>query len=139
MRIATIEIRVYFEDTDFSGVVYHANYLKYFERGRTEALRSTGLGHRDLFEDEDPRVFTVRSIDVSYNKPARMDDILRVETRLAELRGARMIFDQAIYVEEICLATAKVVVACMDPNGRPRRLPQAVMDRLNQYLADQTR
>ncbi|MEM6649700.1 MAG: tol-pal system-associated acyl-CoA thioesterase [Pseudomonadota bacterium] len=118
-----LEIRIYFEDTDFSGVVYHANYLKYFERGRTEALRTTGLNHHDLLEKEQ-LVFTLRHIDVTYHRPAKIDDVLTIKTIISEIRGARLIFSQKAYREKDLLAEAIVTVACMTLEGRPQRLPK---------------
>ncbi|MEM9988449.1 MAG: tol-pal system-associated acyl-CoA thioesterase [Pseudomonadota bacterium] len=118
-----LEIRIYFEDTDFSGIVYHANYLKYFERGRTEALRSTGLNHHDLLEKEQ-LVFTLRHIDVTYHRPAKIDDVVNIRTTISEIRGARLIFSQKAYRGEDLLAEAIVTVACMTLEGRPQRLPK---------------
>ena len=76
----TIDIRVYYEDTDFSGIVYHANYLKFFERGRTDALRQCGVTHTDLLSREAPLAFAVRKMGIDWVAPARIDDMLRVET-----------------------------------------------------------
>ena len=89
MDTTTIDVRVYYEDTDFSGVVYHANYLKYFERGRTEALRATGIGHADMLAADEPLAFTARRLGVEFFKPARIDDLLSVVSSVREARGAR--------------------------------------------------
>ncbi len=125
----TVTVRIYYEDTDFSGVVYHANYLKYFERGRTEALReATGLAHSTLFEADDPVAFTARNLEISYDRPARVDDLLTIETRVDEVRGARMVFAQRALRGDKVLATARVTIACMDPTGRPRRLPKKMLE-----------
>ncbi|MEM9420962.1 MAG: tol-pal system-associated acyl-CoA thioesterase [Pseudomonadota bacterium] len=125
----TIRVRIYYEDTDFSGVVYHANYLRYFERGRTEALReATGLGHGTLFDAKDPVAFTARQLEISYDRPARIDDLLTIETSVVDVRGARMVFAQRAIREGDVLASAKVTIACMDPKGRPRRLPKKMLD-----------
>lgn len=127
MHVWTLPIRIYYEDTDFSGVVYHANFLRFFERGRTEALReATGLCHGVLFDDDDPVAFTVRTLSIEYAKPARIDDLLTIQTRVDEMRGARMVFDQRAMRDDVLLAQAKVTIACMDPHGRPRRLPAAM-------------
>nr|WP_183819535.1 tol-pal system-associated acyl-CoA thioesterase [Parvularcula dongshanensis] len=119
-----MDARVYYEDTDFSGVVYHANYLRYFERGRTEAMRAAGGSHAAMLEAAEPLAFTVRDIEVRYLRPARVDDLLTIETTLAEMRGARMIFDQAVLRDGEVLATGRVTVACMTLGGKPRRIPQ---------------
>ena len=119
----TLPVRVYYEDTDFSGVVYHARYLHFFERGRTEAMRAAGGSHRAMFDAEEPLAFTVTDLSVRYRRPARVDEMLSVETTLAEMRGARLIFEQAVVREDQVLAEARVTVACMTLDGRPRRLP----------------
>lgn len=122
-----INVRVYFEDTDFTGVVYHANYLKFFERGRSEALRSAGFDHRTMLDAENPLAFTVHTLTVTYARPARIDDFLTVITDVKSAKGARMIFEQTIKRDDETLAEASIVVACMDLQGRPRRLPKAVV------------
>ena len=126
-----IDIRVYFEDTDFTGVVYHANYLRFFERGRSDGLRQAGLDHRQLLTIEPPIAFTVRSLHIDYFAPARIDDLLRVETVLTQARGERMIFRQFIYRDVTLLAKASVEVASMDLSGKPRRLPAIVLQACN--------
>jgi len=120
---STIEVRVYYEDTDFSGVVYHANYLKFFERGRTEALRETGIGHAALLEGEDKLAFTARRLDVEFIKPARIDDLLQVRSTVTAAKGARLWFSQEIWRGEEQLASAEVEIACISLDGKPRRLP----------------
>lgn len=129
-----IDVRVYYEDTDFSGVVYHANYLRFFERGRTEAMRAAGGSHAEMMEAEEPLAFTVRDLSVEYLRPARVDDLLSVETDLVELKGARMIFDQAVKKDGEALATARVTVACMTMTGRPRRIPPPLRELLEKAL-----
>ena len=119
----TIDVRVYYEDTDFSGVVYHANYLRYFERGRTEALRAAGGSHAEMAAADEPLAYTVRDLSIDYRAPARVDELLTVHTTLSELRGARMIFDQEVRRGDTVLATGRVTVACMTMAGKPRRIP----------------
>ncbi|MCI5046023.1 MAG: acyl-CoA thioesterase [Aquisalinus sp.] len=111
-----------------SGIVYHANYLKFFERGRTEAFRQTGLGHADLLEMTPPLAFAARRISVEYIKPARIDDLLTVTSTVTEARGARMVFRQEIHKGDDLLATADVLIACITLEGRPARLPGQVID-----------
>lgn len=120
-----LPIRVYYEDTDFTGVVYYANYLKFLERGRTDALRTAGVSHSDLLAVDPPLGFAVRRITVDYIAPARIDDALVVETRFVAARGARLSVSQRIVKGESVLITAQVDAACIDLNGRPRRLPAA--------------
>lgn len=127
---STIQIRIYYEDTDFSGLVYHANYLKFFERGRTEALRERGFTNHALMHRDDPVVFAVRQIDTHFHKAARMDDLLTVTTLASEAKGARMMFEQKVERDGELIASAIVTVACLTPEGRPRRLPADIADAL---------
>jgi acyl-CoA thioester hydrolase len=127
-----LDVRVYFEDTDFSGVVYHARYLHFLERGRTDYLRLHGIGHRELMDGAfgEPMAFAVRRMEIEFLRPARIDDILSVETRTALLGGARIVLDQRILRGDEVLIEAKVKVAVISPDGRPRRMPAAVAERL---------
>ncbi|MEO1039924.1 MAG: tol-pal system-associated acyl-CoA thioesterase [Pseudomonadota bacterium] len=124
-------VRVYYEDTDFTGVVYYANYLKFFERGRTEALRSAGVSHSELLDGDSPLGFAVRDLHVKYLRPARIDDALTVETRFVEMKGARMRVEQIIRRGGEILAEASVEAACIDLDGRPRRMPTRVVDAIS--------
>lgn len=123
-----LDVRVYFEDTDFSGVVYHARYLHFLERGRTDFLRLKGIGHRALMEGAfgAPMAFAVRHMDIDFKAPARIDDRLSVETRTLLLGGARIVLHQEITLGEQVLVVAKVKVAIISPEGRPCRMPPAV-------------
>jgi acyl-CoA thioester hydrolase len=123
-----LDVRVYFEDTDFSGVVYHARYLHFLERGRTDFLRLKGIGHRELAEGAygEPMAFAVRQMGIEFLRPARIDDVLRVETRTHLLGGARIVLDQKILRGDEVLIEARVKVAVISPDGRPRRMPEAV-------------
>ncbi len=123
-------VRVYYEDTDFSGVVYHARYLQFFERGRTEALRTCGISHSDLLARAEPLAFTVRRMTVAWIAPARIDDLLTVATTFGEVKGARLAIAQSIRRAETAIATAEVEAAAMTLEGRPRRLPAAIAARL---------
>ncbi len=119
------ELRVYYEDTDFSGLVYHASYLRFLERGRTEWLRALGLHQGEIHAGAAPFVFVVRRMTIDWLKPARMDDWLAVETRLAERRGASADLAQTIRRGGETLIEARVTIACLAA-GRPRRLPDAL-------------
>ncbi|WP_395666340.1 tol-pal system-associated acyl-CoA thioesterase [Methylocella sp.] len=126
---ARLAVRVYYEDTDFSGVVYHASYLRFLERGRTELLRAAGVGHRDLFENGEGVHFAVRSMSIEFLKPALMDDLIEVETRIAAVGGASIDMRQAILRGEERLIAAAVRIAVIS-GGRAARLPQALRARL---------
>lgn len=124
-----ITVRVYYEDTDFSGVVYHARYLQFFERARTEALRECGVTHTELLAREEPLAFAVRKMTTEWIAPAKIDDLLEVRSRFAEIKGARMFIDQEIWRGETLLARASVEAVSMTLAGRPRRLPPDLAQR----------
>ena len=120
-------VRVYYEDTDFSGVVYHASYLRFMERGRTNYLRLIGADHRALFEatqQEAPGfAFVVRSMTIDFRKPARMDDVLQIVTEPAEVKGASVMLAQRVMRGDELLVDAKVQVAFVS-GGRARPIPK---------------
>jgi acyl-CoA thioester hydrolase len=122
-------VRVYYEDTDFSGVVYHASYLRFMERGRTNHLRLLGAGHRALFEEASAQApgfaFVVRSMQIEFLKPARMDDVLAVETVPEEVKGASITLRQRILRADELLVEARVRVAFVC-GGRARPIPKAL-------------
>jgi acyl-CoA thioester hydrolase len=122
-----LTVRVYYEDTDFTGIVYHANYLRYMERGRTNYLRLLGADHRALFEEtakEAPGfAFVVRSMNIDFLKPARMDDVLEVFTEPQEVRGASITLHQRVMRGEALLVEASVRVAFIS-DGRARPIPK---------------
>ena len=125
-----INIRVYYEDTDFSGIVYHANHLKFFERGRTDALRQCGITHTDLLSLDEPLAFAVRKMTTEWLLPARIDDLLTVGTRFMAVKGARMALQQEIRRDGALIARADVEAVCMSLSGRPRRVPEGILNRL---------
>ncbi len=127
--IHALPVRVYYEDTDFSGVVYHASYLRFLERGRTEFLRAVGMNQQDLHSGE-AVAFAVRRMTVDWLKPAVMDDVVTVETRPAEVKGASLRLEQRILRGDVVLLTADVLVAAVSA-GRPARLPQDLRDKLS--------
>lgn len=120
-------VRIYYEDTDFSGVVYHAAYLKFFERGRTEALRASGVHHTELLKRAEPLAFAVRKMTTEWVVPARIDDLLEVRTAFREIRGARMLLSQEIWRGGTVLARAEVEAVAMTLDGRPRRVPADIV------------
>ena len=116
--------RVYYEDTDFSGAVYHARYLHFMERARTDYLRCLGVAQSTLFETSDEGLaFMVHRMEIDFKAPARMDDVVTVVTRTEKAGGAKMVLQQEIRRAEQLLIVAKVVIAVVNRNGRPRRLP----------------
>ena len=121
-------VRVYYEDTDFSGRVYHASYLRFLERGRTEWLRRRGFAHRDLAENSGA-VFVVRSLQIEFLAPAMIDDLLVVETSVADVRGASIDFKQRVLRSNKELVSAEVLVASIR-DGRPARIPADLRRRL---------
>ncbi|MFC5422213.1 MAG: tol-pal system-associated acyl-CoA thioesterase [Stutzerimonas stutzeri] len=124
-----ISVRVYYEDTDFSGVVYHASYLRFMERGRTELIRDLGIEQRELFDGEAALGFAVRRMLIDFVRPAVMDDLLTVETKPTLARGATMELDQRILRGGEVLVTAQVKVACVG-GGKARRIPDVLRHRL---------
>ena len=124
-----VVVRVYYEDTDFSGVVYHANYLRFLERGRTELLRSAGIDQSALHAEGSGLNFAVRRMTLDYARPARMDDLLHVDTRVGEMRGASLWMSQQVLRGETVLVAAAVLVAVLS-GGRPARLPDGLRSRL---------
>ncbi|WP_439615966.1 tol-pal system-associated acyl-CoA thioesterase [Shinella sp.] len=123
--------RVYYEDTDFSGVVYHARYLHFLERGRTDYLRLLGVeqGSLVLEEDREGLVFVVHRMEIDFKSPARMDDVLTIVTSTEKAGGAKMILNQEIRRGEHLLIAARVIIAVINAAGRPRRLPEGLAAR----------
>jgi acyl-CoA thioester hydrolase len=132
-------VRVYYEDTDFSGVVYHASYLRFMERGRTNHLRQLGANHRALFEEAKKEApgfaFVVRSMTIEFLKPARMDDVLEIVTTPEEVKGASITLHQRVMRGDELLIEAHVRVAFVS-GGRARPIPRALRSAMR---ADQAR
>jgi len=116
--------RVYFEDTDFSGRVYHARYLHFLERGRSDYMRLLGIHHRELAAAG--QSFAVSRMEIDFLKPASIDDVLVVWTRTQNSTGARVTLHQRVMRDEDALVKATVIVALVGPNGRPVRFPSAI-------------
>jgi acyl-CoA thioester hydrolase len=121
-----LPVRVYYEDTDFSGVVYHASYLRFMERGRTDYLRLLGVDHRGLFEETENEApgfaFVVRSMRLEFLRPARMDDVLEITTEPEEVKGASITLMQKVTRGTETLVEAQVRVAFV-AGGRAQRIP----------------
>ena len=122
-------VRVYYEDTDFSGIVYHANYLKFMERGRTNYLRLLGADQHALFAEAEAEApgfsFVVRSMQIEFLKPARMDDLLEVTTWPLEVKGASMTLGQKVARGDVTLVEARVKVAFVS-DGKAKPIPKAL-------------
>ena len=118
--------RVYYADTDFSGVVYHARYLEFLERGRSDFLRLAGVHHTELIEGKHGEriVWVVRRMEIDFVQPARIDDILTVETRTDSISGARIVMAQELKRGEDLLVRARVEAAIIGEGGRPKRFPK---------------
>ncbi len=119
----TITVRVYWEDTDAGGIVYHASHVRFFERGRTEYLRALGINQSEMKASERPLLFAVRKMEIEYLRPGRLDDLLEVTTAIREIGGARMVLDQVLRRGEETIASAIVTVVCLGADGRPHRVP----------------
>src|SRR5690606_4225145 len=118
--------RVYFADTDFTGVVYHARYLEYCERGRSDFLRLAGVHHTELADGKhgEKLVWVVRRMEIDFRGSARIDDILTIDTRTEDISGARIVMAQELKRGEELLVSARVQAAIIGANGKPRRFPK---------------
>jgi acyl-CoA thioester hydrolase len=134
-----LPIRVYFEDTDCAGVVYHANFIKFCERGRSDFIRLLGLDHQGLANPErgEPAVFVVRRIEIDYLKPGRMDDVLEIATSCAEIGSASLVLQQDVRRGNTLLVRAKVTVVLVSEAGKPQRIGTLVRDRLQPFVNQQ--
>jgi len=129
MNANRVAVRVYYEDTDFGGVVYYAKYLRYMEQGRTEFFRDKGVNLAAC--QEQGFAFAAIDVHIKYNAPARYDDLLDVETVLSEVRKASMTFDTKIYNQQgNLLITSETKVACMNGRGRAIRIPAEILEKL---------
>ena len=129
-----LPVRVYYEDTDVSGIVYHANYLRYMERGRSEFLRLAGIHHMVMLANAEPIAWTIRRMEIDYAKAARLDDNLEVHTRYRTMSGARLTGEQWVKRDGVDLVTAKVEAAIITMTGKPRRIPEDVRAKLQGFL-----
>lgn len=130
MDVNRIKVRVYYEDTDFGGVVYYAKYLRYLEQGRTEFFRERGVNLSEC--QKNGVLFAVTDVHIRYRASARYDDLLDVETSLSDLRKASMTFDTHIFNPEgVLLVTSRTRVACMNERGRATRIPPEILRKLS--------
>ena len=134
-RAHLLPVRVYYEDTDFTGLVYHANYVRYFERGRSDCLRAMGIGHAELLEADEPLAFVVSQMALNFLKPARIDDALVVRTLYEAVKGPRLLIRQSVERGGEVLCRAEVTAVCIHLDGRPRRPPRALVAKVSPWLA----
>ncbi len=127
-------VRIYYEDTDHSGIVYHANYLRYMERARTEFFRALGIKAAYL-EEAEPAAWALRKVEVEYLKPAKFDDIIEVHTLATELTGVRLSANQSIYRDGLLLTRGAVQACIISLSGRPKRIPAEIRDKLMPFLS----
>ncbi|MFO1208909.1 MAG: tol-pal system-associated acyl-CoA thioesterase [Amaricoccus sp.] len=132
---AEFRLRVYWEDTDAGGIVYYANYLKFAERARTEALLGLGIRQTELRERLGI-LFAVREVLASYQASAKLEDQLLVTTAVSEIGGARIVMNQDIWRDDACLVKCRVVLVCIGTDGRPARIPEEIRDALGRLPPD---
>ncbi len=137
-RVHILPVRVYYEDTDLSGIVYHANYLRYMERGRMEFFRGAGVAAFAHIDHEEPTAWTLRKVQIEYFRPARLNDLLEVRTRLTELTGVRMGASQQVYCRGEQLTEATVEACVITLNGKLRRIPRETHQKLAPFLYETT-
>jgi acyl-CoA thioester hydrolase len=124
-------VRVYYEDTDSGGVVYHSQYLNFMERARTEWLRALGF-EQDLLRSEHSLLFAVHSMQITYRRPARFNDALLIKSQLNKASGASMQFEQKVYRGEELLCEASVRIACLDAESfRPKSIPESILTEMH--------
>jgi len=129
-----ISVRIYYEDTDFTGMVYHANYLKFFERGRSDHLRDAGVSHQSLLNRPDPAAFTIIRAEVDYKNAAKVDDVLWIRTRYLGTKGARIFFEQTALRETHLIAEAKITAVAIHADGRARKPLPEIVEQLNPVI-----
>jgi acyl-CoA thioester hydrolase len=133
-RSHLLPVRVYYEDTDFTGLVYHANYVRYFERGRSDFLRLAGIGHADLLGEDPPLAFVIADMTLKFVKPARIDDALVVRTHYDAIKGVRLMISQVVERDGEVLCRADVNAVCIHLDGRPRRPTKGLVEAVRPWL-----
>jgi acyl-CoA thioester hydrolase len=123
------DVRVYYEDTDFGGIVYYANYLKFIERARSEMVREMGIDQKSM--KEDGIIFAVRKVEANYLAPALYDDMLQVRTIIGDTSAVRAVFEQQVWRGDTMIFTADVTIVCIGEDGRPTRLPAVIRRNLH--------
>jgi acyl-CoA thioester hydrolase len=125
----TMDMRVYYEDTDAGGIVFYANYLRFAERGRTEYLRALGFENKSLMDNQGV-IFVVRRVEADYMIPAYLDDMLRLETSVIEIKNASFKMKQSLFRHNDLIFSADVILVCVDRAGKPTRLPDQLRTKM---------
>jgi len=133
-KVHILPIRIYYEDTDLSGIVYHANYLRFMERGRSEFFRSAGIARLADLDGPEPTAWTLRKASLEFHAPARLDDLIEVRTALTALTGARMYASQSIHGRGQLLTKGEVEACIITLSGKPRRIPASMREILTPLL-----
>lgn len=134
-RTHLLAARVYYEDTDFSGLVYHGAYVRFLERGRSDFLREIGVAHADLLAQDPPTAYALLRLSIAFRAAARIDDALLIETRYERICGPRLEIKQRILRGAVEVATAEVEACCISLAGRPKKPPSLLLERLGPLLA----
>jgi acyl-CoA thioester hydrolase len=134
-KMHVLPLRVYYEDTDLSGLVYHANYLRFMERARTEFFRLAGVEKMADLDSPEPTAWTIREVQIQYHRPARVDDALQVHTLCTAISGARLNAIQRVLCGTTLLTDARIEACIITLTGRPRRIPQTIRDLLTPFLS----
>jgi acyl-CoA thioester hydrolase len=134
-KVHILPLRIYYEDTDLTGMVYHANYLRYMERGRSEYFHALGINLASL-DGPDPLGWTLRSAEIEYFRPARVGDLIEVHSTTASLTGVRVTANQSIYCNGELLTRGSVVACLTTLSGKPRRIPKEICDKLRPFLCE---
>ena len=129
-------VRVYYEDTDFSGIVYHANYLKFAERGRSNFLRLLGINHSELIKKKDSKYFVVYKMDTLFLGTSTIDDILEVRSIFKGINGVRLKINQDIFKDEKKVFSANMEFVLLDKNANPKRIPDDIRSTIEKYLSE---
>ena len=127
------KIKVYYEDTDSGGVVYYANYLKYFERARTEALFTIGLSNL-IIKDKFNSLIIVKSCNIEYRKPSYLEDNLTIKSFISSLSKTSFVMDQSIYRDKLLIVDAKIHLVFVNTNGKPSKIPEIVFNSFEPYI-----
>ena len=128
-------VHIFYEDTDFSGIVYHANYLRYFERARSSFLNLLNITHADLWTNLEI-VFTIRKFSIEYKSPARIDEQIIIETTYDKITAARLLISQRCLKEKQLITSANCEAACISKFGKPIRVPKEIREKLKKYTIE---
>lgn len=137
-KVHVLQLRIYYEDTDLSGIVYHANYLRFMERGRSEFFRCAGISKLAVLDHEEPWAWALKKASIEYLRPARVDDLIEVHTSAISLTGARMIADQRIFCAGELLTRGSVEACIIALSGKPKRIPSDLRQKLAPFLSGTT-